>query len=79
VKCPHCGKDGKALVTETRNGIEATYRRRNCGHCGRAFVTYELAPPGLKMPPAHNNRERTERVARSKEIRSTGAHLQNIW
>lgn len=84
IKCPHCGKTGKALVSETRANVEAVYRRRSCGHCGKAFVTYELAPPGLKMPTDHNGsvrqaKRRTGQEVKTREIRSTGRHLQDIW
>lgn len=77
MKCPLCHSATKAPVTETRDALEALYRRRKCDVCEKSFVTYELAPPNLKMPPQHNNR----RSRRKDEgvIRSTGAHLQNIW
>lgn len=50
MKCPHCERDGKMLVSQTitRDGI--VYRRRGCGRCGKNFTTTETAQPGLPMP-----------------------------
>lgn len=80
MKCPHCGFAGKSPITETRNDIDALYRRRSCGSCGRAFVTCEHAPPGLKMPPQHNNRAPAKPpTPKHQPIRSDGAHLQGVW
>ena len=80
MECPHCGFGGKCPITETRKGSDALFRRRSCGNCGRAFVTCELAPTGLKMPSAHNNRPPAAPPApKHQPIRSDGAHLQGVW
>lgn len=48
--CPHCQLDSKAPVMETRAVKGEVFRRRGCGHCGKAFVSIETAPPKLRMP-----------------------------
>ena len=86
MKCPHCSFAGRCRVIETRETPDGVYRRRSCGNCGRAFVSREDAPVGLKMPSAHNNRvapdtrnARRRTTSLTTSIRATGAHLQGVW
>lgn len=58
--CPHCHTDGKAPVMETRAVKGEVFRRRGCGHCGRAFVSVENAPPKLRMPEEASTHARAE-------------------
>jgi len=51
VKCPHCERETKGLVTETRSDTDGSvFRRRYCGLCFTYFVTKEAAGADLKMP-----------------------------
>lgn len=56
MKCPHCNCVGKAYVSESRNHDGEVWRRRQCGHCGRFFVTQELTAPDMRMPPGTSKR-----------------------
>lgn len=49
MKCPHCHKEGKHIVRETRSDGDAAYRRRQCAFCLRGFVTIETVS-SAKMP-----------------------------
>lgn len=66
MKCPHCDRDSRALVTESRSVNGEVYRRRHCGSCDKAFVTVEAAPPGLRMPPIANSVAREDARRRFK-------------
>lgn len=70
--CPHCNRDGKALVFESRPHAGEVYRQRTCGHCGKAFVTQETAPLGLRMPRATSRAAREEQyLARRRPALTT--------
>jgi len=91
MNCPHCEKDTKGSVIETRGHASGTYRRRSCGHCGKSFVTHEVTSKDLKMPAELGNLARKKRRAaqtlkgdfsnrtRKKSDSSAGADLQRIW
>lgn len=60
MKCTHCGKPGKALVLETRKDADGVvFRRRSCGHCGRAFATKEV--PTDTIPDLRKSSRVTDR------------------
>jgi len=40
VKCPYCHRENTEVI-ETRDGDEATRRRRECKDCKKRFTTYE--------------------------------------
>lgn len=70
--CPHCQMDSKSPVMETRAVKGEVFRRRGCGHCGRAFVTQETAPLGLRMPRATSRAAREEQyLARRRPALTT--------
>lgn len=58
--CPHCQMDSKSPVMETRAVKGEVFRRRGCGHCGKAFVSIETAPPKLRMPEEASTHARAE-------------------
>ena len=51
MRCPHCNKDGKSTVLESRPAQGSTWRRRLCKLCFNTYVSCETAEPGMKMPP----------------------------
>ena len=40
MQCPNCG-DSNTHVADSRNSGQEVRRRRECGHCGARFTTYE--------------------------------------
>ena len=69
MKCPHCGKESKGLVLETRTRDGDLLRRRSCGHCGQTFVTREYVDAELKIPRLQRRkRETVSRAVDSKTL-----------
>jgi len=58
VRCPHCGKDGKATVLESRPHDGCVWRRRACPKCHKTYVSQEQAIEGGKMPAETQSRNR---------------------
>ena len=90
MKCPHCDKESRAPIRETRRHAGAVFRRRTCSCCLKTFVSREEAPPGMKMPNETQSRFRvadrlTDRRQKPDEMlkpsspRGDGLHLQGIW
>jgi transcriptional regulator NrdR family protein len=64
MKCPHCGKESRALCSETRTIDDTIYRRRGCGICGRNFVTTEAVSAVQSIPDGKRRNRRLEPVER---------------
>lgn len=83
MKCPHCEKESKAKVLESRLCDGQMWRRRTCGLCFKNFVSMETTDPGLRMPAMTSSRHRVKDPKPKPEqggvITSTAAHLQGIW
>lgn len=82
MKCPHCLKEGRSKVLESRVWDGKVWRRRTCALCLKNFVSTELAEPGLRMPNETQSRHRVKDPTPKPEervIRSTAAHLQGVW
>ena len=83
MRCPHCHKEGRSKVLESRAWNGKTWRRRTCGLCLKNFVSTELAEPGMRMPNETQSRHRAKDPKPKPEqgggITSTGAHLQAVW
>lgn len=82
--CPHCGKDSKAKVLESRPHAGQVWRRRQCGACYRTFVSSEHSTADLRMPSETQSRHRITDLKPKPEqtdgvIRSSGEHLKNFW
>lgn len=83
MKCPHCQKESKAKVLESRLWDGKMWRRRTCSLCFRSFVSVETTDSGLRMPAMAHSRHRLKDVKPKPEdagaIKSDAAHLQGIW
>ena len=91
MQCPHCLKESKGQVTQSRRDGSTIYRQRMCGLCLKAYYTQETAmPAGTKMPVAlqmSSYQRRGEHVdawtKRPPDVptipRGDGAHLQGVW
>jgi transcriptional regulator NrdR family protein len=58
MKCPHCNKEGKSTVLESRPHDGCVWRRRMCPLCIKTFVSRETAEPGMTMPTMTQSRHR---------------------
>lgn len=58
MRCPHCQKEGKSVVMESRPLDGNVWRRRTCSKCFKTFVSCETAEPGMKMPTMTHSRHR---------------------
>lgn len=74
MKCPFCHRAGRTPVRETRQHGDDLLRRRECGHCGRFFVSKEFTTPDLRIPRPKGHKA----APRLQPIRSTAAHLQAL-
>lgn len=83
MKCPHCQKESRAKVMESRQCEGQVWRRRICGACFKTFVSVEVTDPNMRMPNQTQSRYRVKDPKPKPEetgvIRSTAAHLQGIW
>ena len=85
MRCPHCRAASKARVLESRPAGADIWRRRQCGACGRTFVSRETAAAELRMPAEtrsiHRCQTMRDRLAKPEERgpRGDGAHLQGVW
>lgn len=81
MKCPHCAKDSRALVLESRAHDENLYRRRQCGACGRTFVTEEVAHAEMRLPrPSGPARAKAKHgIQPMGVISGSGLHLHEVW
>lgn len=81
MKCPHCQKDTRALVLESRAHEENLYRRRQCGACGKTFVTEEIAHADMRLPrPSGSARANAKHGASVRSVvYGSGRHLQEVW
>lgn len=83
MRCPHCHKEGRSKVLESRTWDGRVWRRRTCALCLTNFVSMELAEPGTRMPDETQSRHRAKDPKPKPEergpIRSTAAHLQGVW
>lgn len=50
MRCPHCNRDKKSQVLESRPFDGQVWRRRLCRLCLKTFVSCETAEPGMTMP-----------------------------
>ena len=58
MKCPHCNRDGKSPVLESRPADGQVWRRRMCALCFKTYVSCETAEPGMTMPTQTQSRRR---------------------
>jgi len=58
MKCPHCNRDGKSPVLESRPADGKVWRRRMCALCFKTYVSCETAEPGMTMPTQTQSRHR---------------------
>ena len=58
MKCPHCTRDGKSQVLESRPADGKVWRRRMCALCFKTYVSCETAEPGMTMPTQTQSRHR---------------------
>lgn len=91
MQCPHCLKESKGRVMQSRRDGATIYRQRLCGLCLKGFYTSETSlPPHTKMPEAlwrssyHRRGEHVDPwTKRPPDVptipRGDGAHLQGIW
>lgn len=82
MRCPHCQKEGRSKVLESRVWDGKNWRRRTCALCLKNFVSTELAEPGMRMPNETQSKFRAKNPTPKPEervIRSTAAHLQGVW
>ena len=57
MQCPQCG-DSNTHVADSRNSGQEVRRRRECGHCGARFTTYErLQQANLQVVKRDGRRE----------------------
>lgn len=57
MQCPQCG-DSNTHVADSRNSGQEVRRRRECGHCGARFTTYErLQRASLQVVKRDGRRE----------------------
>lgn len=68
MKCPFCGSETLDVI-ETRDGEEATRRRRACRKCGKRFTTYErIENISLVVIKKDGRREKFDREKLKKGI-----------
>jgi transcriptional regulator NrdR family protein len=81
MKCPHCDKESKATVIESRRAQGAVWRRRTCLLCYKNFVSQEVTSPSMKFPREVQSRGRkTDRTLKPEQkAEVTGLHLQKVW
>ena len=83
MRCPHCQKEGRSKVLESRVWDGKNWRRRTCALCLKNFVSTELAEPGMRMPNETQSKFRAKNPTPKPEergvIRSTAVHLQEVW
>lgn len=83
MRCPHCQKESKAKVLESRSCDGRMWRRRACSLCFRNFVSVEMSEPDLRMPATANSWHRLKDVRPKPEdagaIKSDASHLQGVW
>ena len=58
MRCPHCNKEGKSTVLESRPYDGQVWRRRMCPKCLKTFVSCETASPDMKMPAQTQSKHR---------------------
>lgn len=83
MRCPHCQKEGRSRVLESRTWDGKIWRRRTCPLCLKNFVSVELSEPGTRMPNETQSKFRikdpTPKPEERGPIRSSTEHLQGIW
>lgn len=82
MKCPHCGKEGRSRVLESRPWDGAQWRRRTCGLCLQNYVSKEITEVGMRMPNETQSRFRAKDPTvkpGQQVITNTGKHLMDLW
>lgn len=74
MKCPHCDKESKAKVLESRKVNGEVWRNRFCNKCLKQFVSHETTSADLKFPWTALNRRKKLKQAEEKPVQQ-----QNKW
>lgn len=69
---------------ETRTINDDILRRRQCGACGRQFVSKEFASADLRIPRKRTPEQAAVKAARQRVSidhgpAGNGLHLQGVW
>lgn len=84
MRCPHCSREGRSKVIESRPAEGCVWRRRACLLCFEIFVSEERSDLGMKMPKktrsSYRLKDRKSKPEEMKrEIKSDGKDLQDLW
>lgn len=84
MKCPHCLREGRSKVLESRPSDGHVWRRRMCLLCFATYVSEERAHLDMKMPKKTRSQYRLkDRKPKpeemKREITSDGKDLQDLW
>lgn len=76
--CPHCTKDVKPIVLETRAHADGVARKRACGNCGKDFTTLEKVSVELVF---RRNRQVKESLysLREKRTKKNDLAVFTVW
>jgi len=68
MKCPHCQKETKAKVIESRRVAGQVWRQRLCGACLQTFISTEVTSADLRFPwvQIEKRKRRAKKAAPSK-------------
>jgi transcriptional regulator NrdR family protein len=73
MKCPHCNKESKGKVIESRRVNGQVWRQRLCGFCLKTFISTETTSVDLKFPWNDLTIKRKARLVKSSP------KLSSVW
>lgn len=76
--CPHCAKDLRCIVLETRIQDEGVVRKRACGSCGNSFNTLEKVDVNVVMSRKRDDKRLTYKL-RDKRVKKNDTSVFNVW
>lgn len=83
MRCPHCERESKGRVVESRKVGGQVWRQRICGSCLMTFVSVESTSTDLRFPWAELGRRKPHRLepkpAPAKSPGGTGLELAAAW
>lgn len=74
MKCPHCERESKAKVLESRKINGEAWRMRLCTKCLKQFVSRETTSKDMKFPWTALDRQRRQKPVEEKPVQK-----QNRW